>query len=384
MSLATLNGARVTRCRVSIPKHGLWWAEVECASSDVLTGAVTLVLDDLTLKGTVISGGESDSRLRYRIAGGAGKWGKTIPSEAYANDLGVKVSTVVGDAARACGESVGTLPTTSVGPAFVRASAPASQVLDAVAPKGWYVDELGVTQIGARAKVTYTGTAPRISTNAARGTVVLAPAAIATLLPGAVVDGVEAVDVEHVLEDGKLRTTIWGARAGRTGDPVVGAISRIVEQITADHRFFAPWEYRVVQRTGERLDLQPVRVSSGMPDLTNVRVRPGVAGIKARPKLGSLVLVSFVDGDAARPVVTSFDDPESPGWLPDDISVMGGGKRAARKTDPVGVGTLRFIGGSGGAQLFYTAPGGTEEAVTTGTTVTGTITEGSIRVEVGD
>lgn len=332
MSLATLNGARVMRCRVCLPKHGVWWADVECGESDVLSAgtAVTLVVDDLTLKGTVITGGESDSRPRYRIAGGAGKWGKSIAGEAYTNDGGVKISTVVGDAARACGESVGTLPTTSIGPAFVRAAAPASHVLDAVAPKGWYVDELGVTQIGARPTVTYTGNAPRIRTDLARGTIVLAPPSIAALVPGAVVDGLEAVDVEHAIEDGKLRTTVWGARAGRTGDPVVGAIARVVEQLIAGHRFYAPWEYRVVQHSGERYDLQPVRSSSGMPDLEKVRIRPGVAGLRARPALGSLVIVSFVDGDPARPIVTAFDDPDSPGFASDDV-VIG----SVTATDPI-------------------------------------------------
>jgi hypothetical protein len=39
-----------------------------------------------------------------------------------------------------------------------------------------------------------------------------------------------------------------------------------------------------------------------------------VAGVVGRAALGSVVLVSFVDGNPARPVITSFDDPESPGF----------------------------------------------------------------------
>lgn len=317
---ATLNGQRVLRARANVPAWGVPWFAVETGGDAAISGAATLVLDDVTFKGTVITGGTNETRARHIIAGGGGGWGKTVRREAYANDLGVKYSTILGDVARECGETMGTIPTGTAGPAFVRAEGPASRVLDELFPKGWYVDENGVTQIGRRSATTYTGTAARTRVDAALGTIELAPTGIAALVPGAIVDGVEAVDVEHVL-DGTLRTTIWGKRAGRTGDPVLGAISNIVEALTDKHRYFAPWEYRVVQRTGERLDLQIVRVSSGMPDLRNVRIRPGVAGLRMRPKLGSLVIVAFVNGDPARPIVTAFDDAESPGFIPDETAV---------------------------------------------------------------
>lgn len=320
---ATLNGQRVLKCRVNVSAYGVPWFAVETGGDAAISGATTLVLDDVTFKGTVITGGTNETRARHIIAGGAGGWGKTVPAKPYANDAGVKYSTILGDVARECGETMGTIPSGTAGPAFVRAEGPASRVLDEFFPKGWYVDENGVTQIGKRATATYTGAAARTRVDAALGTIELAPTGIATLRPGAVVDGVEAVDVEHVL-DGTLRTTIWGKRAGRTGDPVLGAISNIVEALTDKHRYFAPWEYRVVQRTGERLVLQIVRVSSGMPNLENVRIRPGVAGLRMRPKLGSLVIVSFVNGDPARPIVTAFDDAESPGFVGEDLYLQAG------------------------------------------------------------
>ncbi len=319
MSLAKLNGSVVTSCRVSIPAWGCWHADVEADTATVLTGAVVLELDDLTLRGTILTGGAYEARKRYRIVGGAGGWGRTIAAKSEANDLGVKLSTVLTSAAQACGETMGTIPAGTVGSAFVRAAGPAARVLDEVAPRGWYVDEAGVTQIGRRAAVTYAGGAPRTSTNVAQGCIELAPTGIATLLPGAIVDGIEAVDVEHVL-DGKLRTTIWGRGISDTSR-LPSAMQRMVEAFTAHHKFFAPWEYRVVQRNGERMHLQVVRVSSGLPDLLNVRVRPGVAGLRAHPKVGGSVLVSFINGDPARPVVTSFDDADSPGFVSDETAV---------------------------------------------------------------
>lgn len=322
-SLATLNGLVVTTCRVQIPAWGLWWAEVECASQDVLSGRATLVLDDVTFVGTIVTGGAYETRTRYRIVGGAGGWGREVAPTSYVNDAGVKLAIVLRDAAVACGETIGTVGSDAVGPAFVRHRAPASRVLETLVPRGWYVDEAGVTQVGQRVAVAWTGAATRITNDEAQRRYELAPSTLVGLLPGAIVDGVEALDVEHVLDgEGKLRTTLWGGPQA-TSARLPEALRRIVETFTERHRFFAPWEYRVVLRSGERLDLQATRVSSGMPDLRAVRVRPS-AGCRAHVALGSLVLVSFANGDPSRPVVTSTDEADAPGFVPGDLYLQAG------------------------------------------------------------
>ena len=100
--------------------------------------------------------------------------------------------------------------------------------------------------------------------------------------------------------------------------------------LTASTRYRGVWSYRVVAQTGERLDLQAERASSGMPDLQRVRVRYP-AGVKSDHSPGSMVLVAFVDGLVSRPAVVAGDDPESPGFAPasltlvgDDDSILGG------------------------------------------------------------
>ena len=321
MSAATLNGITATFVRVSIPAWGVWHAEVETdGTTTPLTGSVTLVVDGLTLVGTVLSSGASQARHRYRIAAGAAGWARVVPGKAYVSDLGVKRLNILTDAARAAGETMGTI-TGTVGPAFVRHAGPAASVLHELAPSAWYVDEAGVTQLGRRPAVAYTAEAPRITTDLAHGRIELAPSTLAGLLPGAIVDGIEAADVEIVL-DGTLRATIYGRGISDT-DRVTGAMVRIVDTLTAASRFCAPWEYRVVRLSGERVDLQTVRVSSGMPDLRNVRVRPS-AGCRAHLTLGSLVLVSFVNGDPSRPVVTSTEEADAPGFVPADLYLQAG------------------------------------------------------------
>jgi hypothetical protein len=317
MSLATLNGAPVLTCRVSIPAFGLWWAEVECGGPDVLTGPVALVLDDLTLRGTVVTGGAYQTRTRYRIVGGAGGWGRSIAAKSYANDLGVKSAIILRDAALACGETMGVVPPTdAAGPAFVRAAGPASRTLEALYPRGWYVDEKGITQVGRRLPVPFTGSAQRMVNDAAMSSIELAPDAgnASKLLPGAIVDDVEAADVEHVVDGGTHRATVWGWRSARTGDPFVSALANVIDQRLAAARFFALWEYRIVQQSGIFLDLQIVRVSSGMPDLRHVPSCPAATYMDnltpLTPQLGSTCLVAFVNGDPSRPqLVARSGDP---------------------------------------------------------------------------
>lgn len=320
MSTATLNGYRVVSARVTIPAWGAWYAEAQLDTEQTLSGRVTLKVADLELVGTVLSGGPSQGRSAFRVAAGAGAWGKSIAAQGYANDAGVKVSTVLGDAARLAGETLAPIDAAlRVGPAWTRQAGPASRDLELIAPRAWYVDEAGVTRLGKRPTGTLDAKTTRVTpVDKARGKVVLAPTSIATLLPGVVVDGMEAVDVLHEIDaDAGLRSTVWGARVGSTLD----SLRALLAQLDPDREFRGVVEYRVVTAAGHRLNLQPVRVSSGMPSLSRVPVRPGVSGCEAEVALGSRVLVTFVDADPARPVVVAFDDAEAGGFKPVLLSI---------------------------------------------------------------
>lgn len=352
---ASLSGHRATvGTRLQIGASGVWWAEVSLDVEAVLTGRVALVLADMTLSGTVMAGGVGPvGRSRYRIAGGAGQWGKTVPAKAYANDAGVKASTVLVDVAAACGESIdpATLPTERLGAAYVREEGPAARVLEQVAAGAWYVNLDGVTKLGRRVAVSLKTAAPIQSVNRARGVVRLAPESVLDLVPGVVVDGLEAVDVMHEVTAEGIRSTLWTKGIGTDSRQVV-ALRRLLEQIDPDRRYRATYEYRVVTQDGERANLQPLRVSAGMPDLQRVPIRPGVSGARADVALGSRVLVTFVDADPARPVVVGFEDADGGGFVPIKLKldataelnlgadaivtkIAGGTLPIARQTDPV-------------------------------------------------
>lgn len=346
MSLATLAGHRAPDVRAHLPAWGVPWAEVTLDVEAELAGVVELVIADLVLSCTVMSGGPSKGRSHYRVAGGKGGWGRDVAAQGYASDAGVKLSTVVQDAASAAGELMaGTLPTTRLGPSWARERGPASLVLHQVAPESWYVDETGATRIGRRAAAELAVAAERGPLDAARGTITLAAEAIATILPGVTVDGLEAVDVEHVVAPGAgLRSTLYASAR-------VAPYRAIVSALFPWLPFARPVEYRVVTQEGERLNLQPVRVSSRMPDLRRVFVRPGVAGCRADVALGSRVIVVFVEGDPARPMVIAHEDADGAGFAPTRLDLVGEDDAVASPSEALGR-IVRY-----GDPITFSAPG---------------------------
>lgn len=314
---ATLNGVTVTRAQVQVPAWGVWWADVEVDSPEPLTGSVTLAIADVEMVGTVQSGGALHGRGRYRISGGKGSWGKSIPRLAYHNDAGVKASTVLNDAARACGEELSGATNDRLGPHYVRREGAASLALNDIAPRNWYVDLDGITYIGQRVSTAYTGEATRVNPDPASSIIELATESLSGLVPGAVVDGVTAVDVEVTLDEKRLTARVYGdvTQSSRR----VSALAQLVQQLFPDIRYRGVSEFRVVSQDGDRLNLQPVRASLGLPDLSRVAMRPGVAGSRNNVTDGTLVLVAFVNANPSRPVVVNFDSPDNPGWIPQTV-----------------------------------------------------------------
>ncbi len=348
---ATLNNQRCTAARVNVPAWGCWHAEAEVDGEMKLSAGarVTLKIADLTLSGTVLSGGPTLGRASYRIVAGAGGWGRMATAKNFVDDSGVKVSTVLVDTAALVGETMAAIaPSVRTGPAWTReADRPASDALNHLSPAAWYVDENGITHLGARAPGKLPNGAVRLApVDLARGKVMLASESIATILPGVVVDGLTAVDVLHeVSADGGLRSTVWGGSTGSAAE----SVRKLVAALDPDRGFRGVTEYRVDTLSGaSRLNLQPVRASSGMPYLKNVIVRPGVAGCEATYALGARVLVGFVEADPSRPYVAAGEEAGGSRFLPTALALASGVLPAARLSDTIQAGPFAgtITGGS--------------------------------------
>lgn len=320
MSLATLNGVTVSRLSAIVPAWGAWWADVDTTEGTLFEkgSAATLKLGGVTMLGTIVAGGVVDGRGAYRVVGGKGKWGASIKGKPYLDDAGVKLSRVLLDAAKDAGETLGSaLPTTRLGSHYVRRADPAYLTLNQLAPKGWYVDFAGVTQIGKRSSSSYSGDAPRTRIDGRVEVIELATDSVVGLVPGVTVDSTTAQDVEYVLEESRLTVRLYAVSSvnGR-----LEAMRDIVLGLFPVLRFGGHWEYRVVGPAGDRYNLQAHRTVTGMPDLARVPVR-GTNGVKATLRPGSLVLVVFADNDPSRPQIVAQDAVGGPGWLPLDVTI---------------------------------------------------------------
>jgi hypothetical protein len=253
---------------------------------------------------------------------GSGGWGKIIDAKSYANDAGAKLATVLNDAASFAGETIdsATIPNVAVGPHFTRESGPASRVLEATYPSAWHVGEDGKTRLGKRTSAVIDTEFTLIENDVSLGRISIVADSLVGIVPGVVVDGYEAVDVWHELDGTKLSTTIWTTGPSTTSRELI-AFRRMVEALFPWLKFLGTWEYRVVTLEGNRVNLQSVRASSGMPDLRRVKIRPGVPGCYGKPSLGSMCLVTFANADRTRPVILSFDDVDSGGFASTELSI---------------------------------------------------------------
>lgn len=316
MSTASVAGVPVAAARLHVPAWGMWWLDVTLAEPVVLSGRVAIDFAGIAASGTILSGGVDHERAAYRIIAGAGGWGRTIPEKGYLDDAGVKTATVLRDAAAEAGEEIAGLTTRRIGSHYARHAGPASDVLNTLVPRGWYIDYAGVTQIGTWPEEVYTGGAPQLRVDSAVGVVEFAVPddGAADFVPGMVIDGREpATDIEFMLESKSFTAAVYtGARLSRR----LLAFERLLNALDPRRRYRASYDYRVVTQSGERLNLQPARASSGMPSLANVPIRPGMAGLRANVALGSIVLVAFADGDPSRPGVVNHEEQGGPGWMP--------------------------------------------------------------------
>jgi hypothetical protein len=352
MSVGLLGGNVCTRMRLQLPAWGCWWLDADTAEAVELTAGarVTAELGGRTFQGTIVNGYARNGVAAYRVVGGAGGWGKTLPAKPYQNDAGVKLSTVLGDIAAAVGETLIGVPTTRLGAHYVRPAGLASRALNHHFARGWYVADDGTTVIGQRSAAVYVGEGARVDVRPGANVIELDVEALDNLAPGVTIDGSEpATDVEFTLSGTHLRARVYAGSAGDSRRQAAWA--KLIGAHVPDLLYRGAYEFRVVSQSGERFNLQPVLSGTGLPDLELVPVR-GPAGYRATVQDGELVVVTFVNAQPDRPAIIGHDDPEAPGFTPLELSAIAenkatidaaaialGGTGAtlgvARMTDPV-------------------------------------------------
>lgn len=327
---ATINGERATRVVVRVPGAGAWTADVDLEEAPELTpGVVTIEIPGLSLKGTVVAAeaGTHVLERRVRVVGGAGGWGRMLPARAYHNDAQIRAATVIEDAAREAGETLGTVApgSTRVGIDYVRHGGLASMALeDAAGGALWWVTFDGRTYVGTRGTAEADPDRYEVLDFDPRARVVtlvtddLSAVGIGSVLSERL-DAPQTVRAFEIdVQPDAVRVRAWCGPEGAS-DKLGAALDAILEQALA-RRIFGARKYRVVQMSSERVELQAVDRSAGLPDIRPISMWPGVAGAHAELTPGALVLVQFIDGDRTQPVVTHFAGKDGTGWTPANLT----------------------------------------------------------------
>lgn len=206
----SINGFRCHEFAISQARTGAWTSDVTLDDeATIADGAkVTLVVGDLSLVGFARRGGAANGVAHYLLSAGGGGWSKVLPARAYRSDAGVRPLTVLSDLTRECGETIfGAIPTAPLGTAFARLEQPAIRTLRQVlGSDGFFVDDLGRVQIGARPASTFSGEV--LDVQLAERSASIATDSPARVRPGCTVAGIGVVDRVEI-SGGSI--TVWGA-----------------------------------------------------------------------------------------------------------------------------------------------------------------------------
>jgi hypothetical protein len=369
---STINGAQIVSGTLLVPSAGLWTADVQLAGSTALSGAVALVVGNLTLAGTVYRSETYGGQTRARLVGGAGGWRTVVQAQGYGSSGGIKMSTVLRDVALACGERVNVAADAILGNAWttVAGDAVASDLLWKLVATGvipsWYVDTAGVTQLTAWPATTIATPFTVTDQRPDEGLIVVATEDYASWLPGCSftapqLDGsYTSAGVHYVwTDDGQFRLEVLTGTAG-----FLDALAAFVARQVSPTRFYGRYAYTISNPSLKTVDLAPVNAKLGLPTCQNVPLTSDCVSTYTPPN-GGVAHVQFLDGDPAQPIVV---------WTAGTatvVNLLGGSNPVARLGDQVQC----FL--PIGLPILTTSGPGT---ITAGGPIAGVVTQGSQQV----
>lgn len=340
----TLAGKLVTAFTLTLPRVGLWSADVEVDDDSLLSGAVDLVVEGRTWRGHVYRGAVELGRGHYRLSAspsllgvlGPQAWRDTTLLEVLretALAAGVQLAPDLGD--------LSALVTH-----WHRRSAPGTHTVAAVADAAglaWRCLADGTLWCGADAwdlQILPAELAELLDATPSVGRFELAGTAALDILPGRAValddhGDVRVGLVEHRQHGAALRTVVHSERAedvGAGAGRLRAALAAIIraEMRRVDYLALYPATVLSQDGAGGPLDLRPDTEALPPPQAVPLRV---VGGVKVTIPAGTRVLLGYEAGDPSRPyaVLGPFADVTR-------FAVNGASTRAAREGDDVSAG----------------------------------------------
>lgn len=353
---AELDGSVVLSGSLSLPRRGVWTAELELDRATAPSGAVRLAIgrDDGAapdiFRGTVVHAVEHAGRSRVQVAAGvAALWSRMLDPRQFVGAPTVTLDELLQDLARDTGEVFATPPVHQL-ERWSRARGVGAAALGQLTREvglDWRLRPDGTVEV---LEETWPATTERyeiLEHDGLARVLEVAPVG-ARLLPGQIAQGKQIERVVYTL-GGSLRAALHYAEA-RGSEAFRRAVESVLRSPVWDQTHGATV---VVQHADGTVDV--LVDDERIVQLTNVPVRLGGPTLRAVLQAGDRVQVSFDDGNPRRPVVSGVDlDPSA-------------GRGVARLDDTVDVGTLMLNVVSGVLSGTYTPPGGPAVTVNPGT-----------------
>lgn len=343
----SINGAPMRMAQLHVPNAGAWALQAESEDeAPAVTGRVTVRIGDATLQGRALDQFTGTHALSKQtlVVGGNGSWGKIIPERDYRNDANVKARTVADDAARECGEAIGSFAPTAeqLGVHFARPLRPASWTLDRATGESaiWWLGYDGITRVGQRTAVPAPADQYEVlEYSPQRSIVKLAVESLLTVGVGSVLNS-DRLDKPLTIQSFDLIATQTEIRmlavvgsSGKSMSQLELLFRGIVERVT-DGQVFGSWRYRVLSMSVDgRVNLQIVNKRAGLPDALPVEQWAGTAGGHAELAQGAIVLVEFIEGDVTLPRVVGYAGKGNQNRVPVSLEFCGPGRPVARLGD---------------------------------------------------
>lgn len=384
---ATLAGKLVTAFTLTLPRVGLWSADVEVDDDTLLSGAVDLVVEGRTWRGHVYRGAIELGRGHYRLSASPSLLGILSPQAWRDTTLLEVLRETALAAGLALAPDIGDL--SALATHWHRRSAPGTHTVAAVAEAAglaWRCLADGTLWCGLDAwdlQILPAELVELLDASPSVGRFELAGVAALDILPGRAVSLDDHGDVrvglvEHRQHGAALRTVVHSERVedvgvGSGADRLRAVFAAIVraEMRRVDYHALYPASVLSQDGAGGPLDLRPDTNAIAPPQAVPLRC---VNGVKLTLPAGTRVLLGYEGGDPSKPYATlgPFADVTR-------FAVNGASTRAAREGDDVTAGAELVAWMASVTAKVNTLPG---TPTTTAPSVLGTISEGSDVVRI--
>lgn len=328
-------------------EQGAWVADI--VSIDQFTGSFTF--QNTTWNGTKVSEIYEDERYHTRIVGGGGGLGKVLEDKYYSGN--VSLQSALSEVCRLSGETMGTTRAATFLSTFERLRGPATTALDSLAQAFgmiWWIGRDGMLNMNTERPAGAKATGSRVSSD------------VDSIL---LVEAVASIGGTYGDDNKTIRHIRWNMDEKRMSATIY--FLPFIFRPPVDKRYASLDSASVDRNNGDgTIDV----IVGGRYGMTKVPLLVGVPGSKAEVRGGEQVSVGYFGGDPQKPFAICFSQNTN------------ATKEVARKTD-----SIKAIIPAGTVIVSVSGGGGSPAVGTPNLTdieLTGEITNGSVRLKVGD